>query len=223
MDIESLYRMIRDISAGMAAKDSGLRPLPESIDPDALLADMGLDLAALPDLATELKKRLGNRDLGLERIIDPATINGLTVGRFLERVRSSLLSSADRPLIVYVDDEIQNLFVFTRKFGKRLNLKTFTDPEEALAFIKAEDSVALVITDEVMPKMTGNKLCDEVQKVKPKMKFVLITGNPNNDEDLLYKTLRRNRFYEFLNKPLDLEGKGEEYFNMIEGLITYDW
>lgn len=223
MDIESLYRMIREISAGMAAKDTGIRSLPESIDPDALLADMGLDLAALPDLATELKKRLGNRDLGLERIIDPATINGLTVGRFLERVRSSLLSSADRPLIVYVDDEIQNLFVFTRKFGKRLNLKTFTDPEEALAFIKAEDSVALVITDEVMPKMTGNKLCDEVQKVKPKMKFVLITGNPNNDEDLLYKTLRRNRFYEFLNKPLDLEGKGEEYFNMIEGLITYDW
>jgi DNA-binding NtrC family response regulator len=81
----------------------------------------------------------------------------------------------------------------------------------------------LVITDEVMPKLSGNELCDAVKKSKPNLKFILITGNPNHDSDLMYLTLRKNRFYEFINKPVDFENKAEEYFSMIQSLIEFDW
>ncbi len=139
----------------------------------------------------------------------------------------SLLSETSDPAqknleVVYVDDEEENLFIFRRKFGKDLNLKTFANPIEALEHIRKSSNIGLVITDEVMPKLSGNQLCDEVRKTKPNMKFILITGNPNQDEDLLYKSLRQNRFYELINKPMDLESKGKEYLSMIKALLGAD-
>jgi DNA-binding NtrC family response regulator len=151
------------------------------------------------------------------------TLNSLNLGQFLGILSEALLPAGRTPVVVYVDDEEENIFVFKRKYGKRLNLQTFTDPLQALAFIHSDPNVTLVITDEVMPKLSGNGLCDEVHKVKPAVKFILITGNPNSDEDLMYNSLRRNRFYEFINKPVDFEGKGEEYFNMIQSLMLFEW
>ena len=39
-------------------------------------------------------------------------------------------------MVVYVDDEEENLFIFKRRFGKDFPIKTFSDPHEALSFIK---------------------------------------------------------------------------------------
>jgi DNA-binding NtrC family response regulator len=126
-------------------------------------------------------------------------------------------------MVVYVDDEEENLFIFKRKFGKKLNLNTFSDPIKALEFIQNSEDVRLVITDEVMPKMSGNELCDRVHLTKPLLRFVLITGNPNSDGDLMYRALRKNRFYEFINKPVDFDTKGDEYLGMIQGLLNFNW
>jgi DNA-binding NtrC family response regulator len=123
------------------------------------------------------------------------------------------------PLVVYVDDEEENLFIFKRKFASAFSLRSFSDPMEALEFILTNNDVALVVTDEVMPKLSGNELCDKVHESKPNLKFILITGNPNSDDDLMYRSLRYNRFYEFINKPMDFEGKGREYLHLIQGVI----
>jgi CheY-like chemotaxis protein len=223
MELDSLYGILRDITSTLAEKDPSFQALPKDMDEGMLLNEAGLDIITLPDVAAELKNRLGGRDLGLNRLMNPSDVNAMSIGSFLKHIQSMLTNRNKQPLVVYVDDEEENLFIFTRKFGKRLNLKTFTDPTEALAFIKAEESVSLVITDEVMPKLSGNQLCDEVHKSKPSMKFVLITGNPNSDEDLMYKSLRKNRFYEFINKPVDFEKRGDEYLNLIQGLLSFDW
>lgn len=223
MDAVSIYGILREITVAIAAKDPGFPALPPRPDPAASLNDVGLDIITLPDVLGDLKKRLGGKDLGLDRLLNPADLNAMTVGTLLRHIGQALGSGTRNPIVVYVDDEEENLFVFKRKFGKRLNLKTFPDPLQALEFIRREEDVALVITDEVMPELSGNQLCDEVHRIKPKMKFILITGNPNNDEDLMYRSLRKNRFYEFINKPVDFEGKGEDYFNMIQGLIHFEW
>jgi hypothetical protein len=52
------------------------------------------------------------------------------------------------------------------------------------------------------------------------MKFILITGNPNSDDDLMYRSLRKSRFYEFINKPIDLEKKGDEYLKMFQDIVN---
>jgi CheY-like chemotaxis protein len=220
MENGDMYPLLREIIAGFASRDPSYQPLPEAPDEDAALNDLGLDITTLPEIIAELQARLGGRDLKLDDILTPADVNTMTMKDLLHEIRASLAPRKPNPQVVYVDDEEENLFVFARKFGKKLNLKTFTDPVAALAYIKSEDSVSLVITDEVMPHLSGNELCDEVHKAKPMMKFVLITGNPNHEDDLLYRTLRKNRFYEFINKPIDLERKGDEYMRMFQNLLS---
>lgn len=216
METTTLYGIIKDIIAGLSTKDSSYLALPEILDEETSLDDLGLDITTMPEVVAALEGRLGGKDLKLGDVLNPSDLNTMTIGDFLKQVKLSLVSRTKNPIVVYVDDEEENIFIFKRKYGKRLNLKTFTNPVDALAFVKASEDVALVITDEVMPRLGGNELCDEVHKAKPMMKFILITGNPNSDGDLMYKSLRSNRFFDFINKPVDFEGKGEEYFGMIQ-------
>ncbi len=220
METTELYGIIKEIVSGLAVKDPSYLALPDSLDENATLNDLGLDITTMPEVVADLESRLGGRDLKLDDMLNPSDMNTMTLGDFITQVRRSLASGRKNAVVVYVDDEEENIFIFKRKYGKRLNLKTFTNPVEALAFIKMSDDVALVITDEVMPKMGGNELCDEVHKSKPLMKLVLMTGNPNSDGDLMYHSLSRNRFYDFINKPVDFDNKGEEYFTMFQRLLT---
>jgi CheY-like chemotaxis protein len=223
MDNSQIYVILKDIVQGLAKADRSFKPLPDAFKNDLRLDEAGLDLTTLPEVAQELEARLKGKDLGLGKLFSQEILNSMTMGTLVESIRNALTPQTKAKIVVYVDDEEENLFIFNRKFGKRLNLKTFTNPIAALDFIRAEEKVGLVVTDEVMPNLSGSALCDEVHKTKPFMKFILITGNPNSDEDLMYKALRKHRFYEFINKPVDFEGKGEEYFNVINGLLDFDW
>lgn len=224
MGNKEIYDILKDIVSALRKEDESFQPLPEVFDPELTLDGAGLDLATLPEVLVEVKTRFNGKDLGLDSFLTPDILNTSTLGQLVGRILAGFSpKKAQEAVVVYVDDEEENLFVFKRKYGKRLNLKTFTEPLKALEFIKQDENVRLVITDEVMPKMSGNELCDQVHKTKPLMKFILITGNPNNDGDLMYRALRRNRFFEFINKPIDLEGKGEEYLATIQGLIDFDW
>jgi CheY-like chemotaxis protein len=219
MDKNALYVLLKESVDSFAKRDGYFKTLPDTPDFDLPLNDAGLDIVTLPEIAEDLKARLGGRNLGLDAVLDPQGVNAMTIGQLLDLIGSALAPKRKDPIVVYVDDEEENLFIFNRKFGKRLNLKTFTEPFKALDYIRGEENVALVITDEVMPLMGGNVLCDEVHKAKPMLKFILITGNPNSDDDLMYRSLRNSRFYDFINKPVDLEGKGEEYLKLFQDIL----
>ncbi len=220
MDKEAIYAILKDIVAQFGVKDPSYQALPEVLVESTSLNDLGLDITSLPEVLSELQIRLGGRALHLEDMLNPADLNVMTLGELLGEIHSALNHHVTKPVVVYVDDEEENLFIFSRKFGKQLNLKTFTDPVAALEYIKSDGNVVLVITDEAMPHLNGNALCDAVHQVKPTVKFVLITGNPNSDGDLLYRSLRKNRFYEFINKPLDLEKHGDEYLALFKGVLA---
>jgi CheY-like chemotaxis protein len=220
MDNIQVYGILKEIASSMKARGESVKLLPDAMQPNETLDASGIDLMAFTDVVEDLKSRFRGKEFYLDSYMVPDQYYFLTVGKLVDQVAASFKSDKKDPVVVYVDDEEENLFIFKRKFGKRLNLKTFTDSQAALAFIQTNENVSLVITDEVMPNLGGNQLCDEVQKTKPLMKFILITGNPNQDDDLMYRTLRRNRFYEFFNKPIDLDGKGEEYFAVIQKALT---
>jgi CheY-like chemotaxis protein len=223
MENSKLLLVVQDVFLSLQSRGAIMRDFSSPPNESQLVSDFGLDLVAFSDFKDELENRLGGRDLDLTRFLIPEEFNTLTLRALLAHIQSKSNLVLPQPLIVYVDDEEENLFVFRGKYGKRFNLKTFTDPLAALEFIRTDSNVVLVITDEVMPNLSGNMLCDEVQKVKPAIKFILITGNPNNDHDLLYNSLRKNRFYEFISKPVDFEKKGEEYFQMIQGILHFSW
>jgi CheY-like chemotaxis protein len=218
MNTERAYAIIRDITAALEARGEKTKTLPEAPPADATLYGLGVDLTAF----SELSARFNGKDFHLEGYLIPEEYYYLGVDKLVAAVASAFKTTCQEPEVVYVDDEEENLFVFKRKFGKKLKLKVFTDPKAALLYIQRSEDVKLVITDEVMPGMSGNELCDAVHDTKPLMKFILITGNPNGDGDLMYRALRRNRFFEFFNKPVDFEAKGEEYLALINRIVAFE-
>jgi CheY-like chemotaxis protein len=220
MDRDALYTLIKATLESLQKDYPDVRALPTVPPEDQILEAYGIDEVVFSDFIDDVEIRLGGRRLNLEIFLNRQEYSNLSFRKLLDHLVKVLTNRIKKPLVVYVDDEEENLFVFKRKFGKELNLKTFTDPQEAFQFITSDSDVALVITDEVMPGMNGNLLCDKVKEIKPAMKFILITGNPDNDDDLMYNTLRGNRFFEFIRKPMDLENKGNEYLKMIQGLTA---
>lgn len=231
MENQRILAILRDVFARLAQSNPSFSPLPSVLDDNTTLEALHVSEANVGELARELRSRLGGIALNVELMFrmqqavkgTPSDAGGYrTLGDMARHIRGALHHGASNPVVVYVDDEEENLFVFRRRFGKRLNLRTFSDPLEALEFIATNPDVVLVLTDEVMPGMTGNQLCDKAHEVKPSLKFILITGNPAGDQNLMHRSLRHGRFYDFINKPLDFEAKGEEYLGTVNRILSGD-
>lgn len=223
-----ILTILREVFARLAKDNPSFSPLPGALDENTTLEALHVSEANIGDLARELRSRLGGIALNVELMFRmQKAVQGtaadlgayLTLGDMARHIQGAIHHGLTNPVVVYVDDEEENLFVFRRRFGKRLNLRTFSNPQEALAFIEENSEVVLVLTDEVMPGMTGNELCDRAHALKPSLKFILITGNPGGDQNLMHRSLRHGRFYDFINKPLDFEAKGEEYLSTVNRIL----
>lgn len=232
MKPERVLAILREVFDRLSRENPSFTPMPAHIDENSTLEALHVTDANIGDLAKELRNRLGGIALNVELMYRMQKAFGGTtsgqnqyssIGDIVRHIQSSLHHGIQNPVVVYVDDEEENLFVFRRRYAKRVNLRTFSNPEEALAFIKDSPDVVLVLTDESMPGMSGNQLCDQVHLTKPFLKFVLITGNPGGDENLMHRSLRHGRFYDFINKPLDFDKKGEEYFESMSKVLSGDF
>ena len=82
--------------------------------------------------------------------------------------------------VVYIDDYEAMVFLvgrLLRKYGYRVS--TFTSGKAALEWMRSEaDTVVdLVVTDQNMPGLTGIEVAAEVQRLRPGVRTVLITGH----------------------------------------------
>ncbi len=229
MQNNRILAILIDVLNRLARENPSFHTLPENLEASTTLDESHISDTNIGELAQALRQRFGGIALNVELMYRlQKTFAGTsmdmgyykTLGDIARHIQTSLQHGVKNPVVVYVDDEEENLFIFRRQFGKRCNLRTFTDPREALAFISETPDVVLVLTDESMPALSGNALCDAVHESKPFLKFVLITGNPGGDQNLVHKSLRQGRFYDFINKPLDFAGKGEEYFTIINKVLT---
>ena len=226
-----IAEILRLALLNLSEKDSAFPKPPDSLDEELLLEDLGIRHANSRMLMEELKLHMGtvpdiNMALLLEKLNDNKNLpwdSYTLVKHLLNQFEANIQHRIRNPMAVYVDDEEENLFVFKRKYTRRMALLTYQDSREALDFILKTKEVVLVITDEVMPNLTGNQLRDLVHRQKPFLKFILITGNPQHDEDLMYRSLKRNRFFDCIQKPIDLENKGEEYFALFNEVLSGDY
>ena len=228
MHSDRVLAILREVFTRLSRENPSFASLPNIIDENTTLEALHVSEANIGELAQELRYRLGGIALNVELMYrmqkafggtTAGKNNYNTIGDMVRHIQAGLHHGVTNPVVVYVDDEEENLFVFRRRFAKRINLRTYSKPEEALAFIKDSPDVVLVLTDESMPGMSGNQLRDQVHLTKPFLKFILITGNPSGDENLMQNSLRHGRFFDFINKPLDFDRKGEEYFATITRII----
>ena len=108
------------------------------------------------------------------------------------------------PLLVIVDDE-EMVLASLRSFltlETDYELLTFDSPLKALESIR-ENRIDLVISDYLMPEMTGIELLLEVKKLQPYATRVLLTGYA--DKENAIRAINEVNLYQYIEKPWNNE------------------
>jgi DNA-binding NtrC family response regulator len=100
--------------------------------------------------------------------------------------------------IMIVDDEPANLRTLERLFRTDYQVVTAPSGAEALALLDQHD-VALLISDQRMPAMTGIELMMKTVAIRPQMVKILLTGY--TDVGALIEALNSGLVYRYLTKP----------------------
>jgi len=104
--------------------------------------------------------------------------------------------------IMIVDDEPANLRTMERLFRRDYQVVTANSGAEALQLLDRHD-VALIISDQRMPSMTGIDLLKRTVSVRPQMVKILLTGY--TDVGALIEAINTGLVYRYLTKPWNNE------------------
>ena len=102
--------------------------------------------------------------------------------------------------ILLVDDEQDNLDAFRFNFRKSFDILTASGGAEALQILESKE-VAVVVTDQRMPKMTGIELLREVRTRQPDAVGIILTAF--TDVDVLVEAINLGQVYRYITKPWD--------------------
>jgi two-component system response regulator AtoC len=102
--------------------------------------------------------------------------------------------------ILVVDDEQDNLDAFRFNFRKAFDIVTASGGAEALQILQDRE-VAVVVTDQRMPRMTGVELLREVRLRQPDAVGIILTAF--TDVDVLIEAINLGQVYRYITKPWD--------------------
>ena len=105
--------------------------------------------------------------------------------------------------ILFVDDEKENSDLAHRMLENHGYVVTsMIDSEQALQLFKAQpDAFDIVITDQIMPRMSGHELALAMWEIRPDLPIVAISGYSKNVSELNAEKLG---YSDFLAKPFEL-------------------
>ena len=102
--------------------------------------------------------------------------------------------------ILVVDDEIDNVEALERLFRRKYNVLKATSGAEGLKHLKSE-KVALIVTDQRMPNMTGVEFLAASMKLCPDAIRILLTGF--TDIESVIGAINSGQVYRYVTKPWD--------------------
>ena len=106
--------------------------------------------------------------------------------------------------ILFVDDDPTALLTFERIFSRLMHdAVTAKNAEEALGILKSSPPFHIVVSDYMMPEMSGDKLLQEVSRRWPDTRRVMLSSYA--DKDLLLNAINIGGVHRYLTKPWDLQ------------------
>ena len=122
------------------------------------------------------------------------------------------MEELEKPGILYIDDEEDNLIVFKSAFRRYYKVYTAISGEEGLEILNNED-IALVITDQRMPRMTGVQFLQSLPEDKDVIRMIL-TGY--SDVEAIIDAINMGKVYRYITKPWSKEELKVTLDNAIE-------
>lgn len=118
--------------------------------------------------------------------------------------------------LLYVDDEPSNLEIFKISFRRHFNVFTAESGIEAIEILRTND-INLLVTDQLMPGMTGTELLGKIKDEFPDLIKIILTGY--TDQKTLIEAINVHGIFQYITKPYDFETlksvleRGFENFN----------
>jgi CheY-like chemotaxis protein len=82
------------------------------------------------------------------------------------------------------------------------NVVVAADPAEAMAiFATRHDSIELLISDLILPQLSGPELYDRLLETKPDLRCIIMSGYPLEDES---NRLRQHGIRHWIQKPFNM-------------------
>jgi len=100
--------------------------------------------------------------------------------------------------VLYVDDEPDNLRIFELTFRREFSVLTAASAEEGLRVLN-ENPVAVVLSDQRMPGVTGVEFLSRVRDLDPSTIRVLVTAY--GDAAILGEAINDGSIYRYIPKP----------------------
>ncbi len=104
--------------------------------------------------------------------------------------------------ILFIDDEEFAQLTFKGQFKKEFSISTASDGKKALEIIE-DMEIALVITDQRMPGMSGVELLKQIKEKSPDTVRMLLTAY--TDMETVIDAINSGNVYRYLTKPYDEE------------------
>lgn len=119
--------------------------------------------------------------------------------------------------IMLVDDEPANLRLLERLFRRDYHVLTASSGMEALRLLDQHD-VALLVTDQRMPGMSGIELLQRTAEMRPHMVRIILTGY--TDVTSLVEAINCGHVYKYVTKPWSNEDLRQTIGRAIEHFET---
>jgi response regulator RpfG family c-di-GMP phosphodiesterase len=103
--------------------------------------------------------------------------------------------------ILYIDDEEINLINFKETFGETYDVFVAGSGDEALTVLAAHMDMAVVLSDQRMPGMSGAELLAQVRELTPNCERIMITAY--TDPGDLIDAINKGHVYRYVVKPWD--------------------
>jgi len=100
--------------------------------------------------------------------------------------------------VLYVDDEPLALETFRLQFKEDFAIHTAQNGEEAMRILR-ENEIAVVLTDQRMPRLSGVELLKRVKEEHPDTVRMLMTAY--SDMDVVIEAINQGNVYRYLTKP----------------------
>ena len=100
--------------------------------------------------------------------------------------------------VLYVDDEEDNLELFSIHFQSDFTVHTATSAQEGMKVLQSED-IAVLLTDERMPVMNGIEFLAQVVTRYPEVLRIIVSAY--SDSDRLLRAINHGHAHEYIVKP----------------------
>ena len=105
----------------------------------------------------------------------------------------------NKPKILVVDDEQHNLDLLYRTFYRDYQVLTAQDGPTALEILAREVNIAVIISDQRMPKMSGTELLSLSAIQYPDVIRIILTGY--TDVGDLVEAINTGKVFKYVTKP----------------------